>query len=255
MSVSRTAVQYKSIREPDTFLKQKITDYAFTRVHYGYKRIHVLLSREGIHVNAKKVHRIYCEAGLQLGKRRKKRHVSSETRSRRVDNAPSKPNECWAMDFVSDNLQSNHKYRVFALIDRYTRECLSLVAKPRLGGADVVEALNSVGYKRGFPSRIQCDNGSEFFGRIVDLWAYQNKVKLAFSRPATPTDNAHVESFIGTLRQECLNYHWFDSIEEANQQLQQWLAAYNETRPHKALDYLTPCEYRISIENQLAKSP
>lgn len=157
------------------------------------------------------------------------------------------------MDFVSEQLQSGSRIRILAVIDIFSRECLSLYAGKNLGAVEVVDCLNRIAYKKGFPKRIHCDNGSEFSGRLVDLWAYQNKTKLVFSRPGKPTDNAFVESFNGSLRDECLNCHWFSSISDAKVKLDAWMAEYNASRPHKALNYLSPLEFVAKFNNQQAR--
>lgn len=249
LRLSRTACRYTPKRDEQLALRKRIVELARSRVRYGYKRIHVLLKREGIDVNKKRVHRLYCLEGLQIGKKRKRRHVSSSARAVHERLSATKPNESWAMDFVSEQLQCGHRIRILAIIDTYSRECLCLHVGNSLGAVEVVECLNRIAYKKGFPKRVYCDNGSEFAGRLVDLWAYQNNVKLVFSRPGKPTDNAFVESFNGSLRDECLNCHWFSSLNDAKLKLQAWAKDYNESRPHKALNYQSPMEYLAKHEN------
>ena len=147
------------------------------------------------------------------------------------------------MDFVADRLHGGSKLRVLTVIDVYTRECLAAVSAFRMGAAEVVETLEQARRHRGAPKRIYCDQGSEFAGRLTDLWAYQHKVTLRFSRPGRPTDNAYIESFNRSLRDECLNLHWFLSLEEAKEKIEAWKQEYNEIRPHKALNHLSPSEY------------
>lgn len=242
--LSRTAY-YRQPTQPlkDAALRKKIRDLALSRVCYGYKRIHVLLKREGIHVNHKRVHRLYCLEGLQIKAKRPRRHVSSARRQRPRVKARA-PNVAWSMDFVSDQLQTGQRFRVLTVVDVFTRE--SLVTEPgqKMGAAEVVDALNRVAAERKPPKRIYCDNGSEFSGRLVDLWAYINKVTLEFSRPGKPTDNAYIESFNGSLRTECLNAHWFEDLTDARNKLQAWRKDYNESRPHRALNNLSPLEYK-----------
>ena len=239
---SRSALHYVSRRRPDTALVQRIQELATTRVRYGYKRIHVLLKREGYCVNHKRVHRIYCNLGLQLRAKRPRRHVSALHREQPSVQVKSL-NQAWSMDFVSDQLQAGQHFRVFTLIDVYSRECLALVAGMRLAAGQVVATLDQVARQRGVPCCIYCDNGSEFCSQLVDLWAYHHHVTLAFSRPGKPTDHAHIESFNGSLRDECLNIHWFSSLTDAQEKLDAWRRDYNETRPHRALDNLAPCVY------------
>ena len=148
------------------------------------------------------------------------------------------------MDFVSDQLHYGRRFRALTVIDVFTRECLAIRVGRGLGGADVAAVLQRLGARHSPPQRLYCDNGSEFTGRLVDLWAYANKVVIEFSRPGKPTDNAYIESFNGSLRDECLNTHWFSSLADAQEKLEVWRQEYNESRPHKALDDLTPREFK-----------
>jgi len=147
------------------------------------------------------------------------------------------------MDFVVDQFQDGRRFRMLTLVDVYTRECLAIEVGQRLRGDDVARVLSQVSATRGTPKQIFCDNGSEFQSRLVDLWAYQHKVILEFSRPGKPTDNPHIESFNGSFRDECLNVHWFSSMMDAKVKIEAWRQDYNESRPHKALNNLTPAEY------------
>lgn len=240
--LSRSAFRYQHRKPPQTALRERIKEIARTRIRYGYKRIHVLLKREGIHVNKKRIHRLYCLEGLQLRPKRPRRHVSAS--HRHVQQRPSKTrNEAWAMDFVADQLHDGSKLRLLTIVDTYTRECLAVELGVRLNSGNVVDVLGRIAKDRGLPKRIHCDNGSEFSGRVTDLWAYTNKVTLAFSRPGKPTDNAFIESFNGSFRDECLNCHWFTSLEDAKVKIELWRKDYNETRPHRALNNLTPLEF------------
>lgn len=148
------------------------------------------------------------------------------------------------MDFVSDQLEDGTRFRALTVVDMFTRESLAIRAGQRLGAEDVASTLQSIASLRGAPKRIHCDNGSEFAGKLVDLWAYSNKVVLEFSRPGKPTDNAFIESFNGRLRDECLNAHWFRSLTDAQQKLDSWRRDYNESHPHKGLNGLSPQEFK-----------
>ena len=154
------------------------------------------------------------------------------------------------MDFVADQLADGRRFRSLTVVDIYTRECLAIESEQRLKGEDVVLALNRIKIQRGVPKFVYCDNGSEFSSQAMDLWAYQNGVRMAFSRPGKPTDNAFVESFNGTFRTECLNAHWFTSLTQAQEIVETWRAEYNESRPHRALGEKTPNEFA----NELAAS-
>ena len=245
-----TSVYYhQPRRDSQQSLRARIRELAQARVRYGYKRIHILLKREGVHVNKKRVRRLYCLEGLQLRPKRPRRSVSGARRAPPAIKA-SAPNAAWAMDFVSDQLHDGRRFRALTIMDVFTRESLAIHAGHKLGAQDVVNVLQRRVAQRGTPRRIYCDNGSEFSGRSVDLWAYANKVTLEFSRPGKPTDNAFIESFNGSLRDECLNTHWFSSTEDAQHKLDAWRDDYNGCRPHKALDGLTPHEYRALWVNQ-----
>jgi len=158
------------------------------------------------------------------------------------------------MDFVSDQLQNGKRFRALTVMDIHTRECLAIEPGRRLTGDDVVQVLNRLRYTRGTPKRIYCDNGSEFTSRIMDLWAYHNQVTMEFSRPGKPTDNGQIESFNGRLRDECLNTHWFRNLADAKDKIETWRSDYNEARPHRALDYLTPNEFAAKQDNWSQKT-
>lgn len=245
VGLSRTVHRYVSRRPPEEALRRRIREIATIRVRYGYKRIHVLLLREGHRLNRKRTYRLYCELGLQLRARRPRRHVSAERRAP-SPTRPTAPNQAWSMDFVADQLVNGKRFRVLTVLDVFTREALALEPGVHLGAADVVATLTRVAARRGAPRRIYCDNGSEFCGRLVDLWAYHRKVTMAFSRPGKPTDHAHIESFNGSFRDECLNVHWFESLSEAKVKIEAWRRDYNASRPHRALNNLAPGEYAAS---------
>ena len=247
--ISRTGFRYKSSASSQEDLRQRIVDIAHSRVRYGYKRIHIMLKREGYKVNKKKVYRLYCLEGLQLRHKRPKRKVSACHRNRDYRVA-SRINEAWAMDFVSDQLSNGNKFRILTVVDIYSRECLAAHVGKRLRAEDVTQVLTEICRSRPKPARIHCDNGSEFAGQMTDLWAYSNKVKLAFSRPGKPTDNAFIESLNGSFRDECLNCHWFESLKDAKLKIDAWRVDYNKSRPHQALNNLSPNEFVAQIQNK-----
>ena len=133
------------------------------------------------------------------------------------------------MDFVADQLANGQRFRALTVVDVFTRESVAIEVGQSLRGEHVVTVLNRLTARRGAPTVLFCDNGSEFCSQIVDLWAYQHKVRIDFSRPGKPTDNAHVESFNATLRRECLNAHWFESLHEAQERIETWRWEYNES--------------------------
>jgi len=241
VEIGRSTYYYRSVRD-DRALRQRILEIAETRVRYGYKRIHVLLRREGWHVNHKKVYRIYCENGLNLRRKRPKRRVSAACREKRP--AVSNIDQTWSMDIVSDSLFNGHRIRALTIVDNFSRECLAIHVDHSISADKVVGVMQALKRFTGrIPGRIQVDNGSEFISKALDKWAYENKVVLDFSRPGKPTDNAYIESFNGSFRGECLNTHWFLSLDDAREKIETWRRDYNEFRPHSALDNMTPEEY------------
>jgi putative transposase len=238
LKAPRSTQQYKPTCDDQANLKQRIKEIAETRVRYGYRRIHVLLRREGWAINAKRVYRLYHAMGLQLRNKTPKRRVKAKLRDDRKEAIAV--NETWAMDFVHDQLVTGRKLRVLTVVDTFSR--FSPVVDPRFSykGEDVVRKLDQACKIFGYPKSIRADNGPEFVSRDLDLWAYQNDVVLDFSRPGKPTDNAFIESFNGKFRAECLNAHWFLSLDDARSKLECWRRDYNDVRPHSAIGYKTP---------------
>jgi len=241
LKVNRSLYRRKPTKDEQAFLRMRIKEIAATRVRYGYKRIHVLLKREGWRINHKRVYRLYKQEGLDLRSKTKRKKVSAARLPEK--NVVSALNECWAMDFVSDQLYNGKRFRALTLIDTYSRECLAIYVDKSVKGETVVKVLEKVIVEKGLPKKIKVDNGPEFISRALDAWAYFNKVQLEYSRPGKPTDNSHIESFNGSLREECLNIHWFMSLEDAQYKIEKWRKDYNEFRPHSGLTYQTPAEY------------
>ncbi len=237
----RSTQRKPSTRDPLTALRQRMHEIISTRIRFGYRRVHIMLKREGWQVGRNVVYRVYREEGLCLRTKRPRRRKMAAHREARCQ--PSKLNEAWSLDFVHDQLSCGAKIRLLTVIDVYSRECLAIEVGSRLRGEDVARVLNRLVYLRGAPRALFADNGAEFTGQIVDLWAYHHKVKMDFSRPGTPTDNAHIESFNGSLRDECLNVNWFASLPEARRLIEAWRRDYNECRPHMAHNGKTPTEF------------
>jgi putative transposase len=239
----RSVQYYRSCKDPRLGLRARLRELAQVRVRYGYRRLHVLLRREGWQVGKEQAYRLYTEEGLQLrSKRPRHRKMVVARRERYV---PRRANQAWSMDFVADQLVDGTKLRMLTVVDVFTREALCIRVGQRLRAEQVVESCNQLVATRGAPARVFVDNGSEFSGKMMDLWAYHHQVQLDFSRPGKPTDNCFVETFNGSLRDECLNVHWFESIEEAGAKIEAWRVDYNESRPHQALKELTPSEYAL----------
>ena len=219
----------------------RIREITAVRVHYGYRRVHVMLRREGWGDNHKRVYRLYRAEGLSLRHKRPKRNKSA--RLRQPKHVVSRMNEIWSMDFVSDALFDGRRLRALTIVDTYTRESPAIEVGQSLKGEDVARTLERITANRGWPGTIKVDNGSEFISRAMDRWVYENGVELDFSRPGKPTDNAKIESFNGRLREECLNAHWFLSLDDAKRKIEAWRRYYNEVRPHTALAWKTPAEF------------
>ena len=248
LRVTRSTIRYASRRGSQAPLVGRIREIAEVRVSYGYRRVHVLLRREGWRVNHKRVYRLYREEGLGLRRKRPKRRRSAAVREQRA--AARRPNERWAMDFMSDALASGEKSRVLTVVDACTRECVTLEARRSFRGEDVAEILTRVGADHGLPTTISVDNGTEFTSKVFDHWAYANGVRLDFSRPGKPTGNATIESFNARLRQECLSEHSFTTLAEAQVVLRTYREDFNKVRPHSSLRGLTPAQFRAELENQ-----
>lgn len=219
-----------------------------TRVRYGYRRVHVMLRRSGWDVGRNVVYRLYREEGLALRSKRPRRRKMVVQREARCQ--PKACNEAWSLDFIHDQLSNGQKFRALTVVDVFSREALAIEVGPRLRGEHVVEVLNRLVGQRGAPKYLFTDNGAEFSGHLVDLWAYHHQVRLDFSRPGKPTDNAYIETFNGSLRDECLNLHWFEMLAEARQLIEAWRVEYNVSRPHMALGNILPVEYALQASNQ-----
>jgi putative transposase len=238
LSFDTSTYHYKSRRHGQAGLEARIKSICETRVRYGYRRVHVLLRREGWVINQKKTRRIYREMGLQLRHKTPKRRVKAKLREDRC--TATRPNETWAMDFVHDQLATGNKLRVLTVVDTFSR--YAPVVDPRFSyrAEDVVRTLELVCASTGYPATIRVDQGSEFVSRDLDLWAYQRGVTLDFSRPGKPTDNAYIEAFNGRFRAECLNTHWFLTLADAREKMELWRRHYNEERPHGAIGDKAP---------------
>ncbi len=253
VQATRSSVYYRPRKDPLTALRQRLRELAQTRVRFGYRRLRVLLLREGWEVGKERFYRVYAEEGLALRRKRPWRHATGVHRERR--HPATARNDIWSMDFVADQLADGRQFRALTIIDLFTRECLAIDIGQRLGGHDVAAALERLRFARGLPQRIYCDNGTEFVSGAMDRWAYTNQVILDFSRRGKPTDNAMIESFNGRFRDECLNIHWFASLEDAEQKIDAFRWDYNENHPHRALKGLSPGEYAQRVMTTAADSP
>lgn len=243
LKIHRSSYRYKPRKDAQAFLRMRIREIAATRVRYGYRSIHILLQREGWKVNHKRIFRLYREEGLNLRQKSKRKKLSSPRVIEKVN--ASQLNQCWAMDFVSDQMFNGKRFRALTILDIYSRECLAIHVDKSIKGEMVADVLENLKESRGLPEKIKVDNGPEFISKALDAWAYFNKIQLEYSRPGRPIDNAHIESFNGSFRDECLNTNWFMSLEDARHKIETWKNNYNEFRPHSALTYRTPAAYAL----------
>ena len=247
----RSTCRYVCQRRDDVRLRQRLKELAQKRPRFGYRRLWwTLTNREHFTVNHKRVHRIYREEGLQVRRRRRKR--VSMVRKPMVP--PTQPNERWSIDFMRDTLGDAKAFRTFNVVDDLTRECPAIEVAKSIPGARVVRVLDRIAAERGYPKRMVMDNGPELAGQALDEWAYKNGVELHFITPGRPVENAYIESFNGKFRDECLNEHWFSTLDDARRTIEDWRRDYNEERPHSALGGLPPREYASQFANLRAPS-
>jgi putative transposase len=235
-------LRYRSGKVFDEVLRRRLRELAGTHVRYGYRRLTVLLRREGWHVNAKRIYRLYREEEL-IVRTKQRRKMARRQRAMTTDLAV-RPNQRWSMDFVSDKLAEGRSFRALTIVEQYTRECVGLEADRSMTGKKVTEVLERAKRERGsLPESITVDNGSEFSGRALEAWAMGNDVQLCFIRPGRPVENGFIESFNGRLRDECLNVEWFSSLEDAREKLAKFREHYNHQRPHSALADRAPAVF------------
>lgn len=240
---ARSSQRYVARRPQREALRARLHTLALLRPRWGYRRLYILLRREGLVVNRKLVQRLYREEGLAVRRRRRKRVAVP-----RVPLAlPAGPNERWSIDFVRDTLADGRAFRGLTIVDDFTRECPAIEVDLALSGARVIAVLERLAQERGLPQGIVCDNGPEFSGQALDQWAHQHGIALLFIQPGKPVQNAYVESFNGRLRDECLNDSWFTSLADARTTIEHWRADYNHTRPHSGLADRTPSEFAQSL--------
>ncbi len=242
---ARAMVRYRSRRPADDALRDRLVAFAAVRRRWGYRRLAILVRREGMRVNLKRIYRVYRAAGLTVRRRQKK--LRAVARPVQPALTPTSRNHWWAMDFLRDALATGRGFRVFTLEDLFSREALALEIDFSLPALRVIRVLEAVAAGRGYPSYLRVDNGPEFISQALDAWAYQHAVQLVFIDPGKPIQNAHVESFNGKVRDEFLNEHWFMSIQEAQILGEAFRVDFNTVRPHSSLKYLTPLEFVRSL--------
>lgn len=239
VGLSRTGYRHHTKPKEGQVLRERLKALAVKHSRYGYLLLHGLLKAEGLVVNKKRTYRVYTEEGLQVrAKKRKKLQ-----RPRLPMAVPDQPNQRWSMDFVSDQLSNGRRFRVLNIVDDYSREMVGQLACVSITGNQVARFLDHLSEQRHLPPMIVCDNGTEFTSKAMFFWAKERQIKLGFIQPGKPTQNAFVESLNGKFRNECLNQHWFRTLDEARREIDQWRQHYNHVRPHSSLGYLPPVEF------------
>jgi len=238
MTMAVSSYRYR-MKRSDEALRTRLMELAREKPRFGYRRLQVLLRRSGEHVNHKRLHRVYCEAGLAI-RRKKRKHCVRE--GKRVG-ARTAANQEWALDFVHDAVDCGRSIRVLSVVDAYTRECLALEVDTSFASRRVTRVLEQIVIERGRPLAIRCDNGPELTSRHFLAWCVERQIELVHIQPGKPTQNARVESFNGRLREECLNLSWFQNLFDARRKIAAWRTEYNQERPHSSLGYWTPNEF------------
>lgn len=241
----RSTIRYQSVRPGDAEAREAMKAVAAERRRFGYRRIHVMLGRQGIAMNLKKLRRLYREEGLQVRRRGGRKRALG---TRRPMVVPDGPNQRWSMDFVSDAFTDGRRFRLLAVVDDFSRECLALVADTSLSGARVARELDAIIAVRGKPTTAVSDNGTEFTSTAILRWCQRTEVGWHYIAPGMPVQNAFVESFNGRLRDELLNESLFRDLREARETIAAWRLDYNTCRPHSALGNVPPAEFAAQIE-------
>jgi putative transposase len=255
IGVSRSTLRYETEREDPAELRTRLRELAQARPRFGYRRLHVLLRREGRRVNHKRIYRLYRQEGLSVRRRKRKRVAGGRGP---ILLPPTQINQRWSMDFMGDTLATGRTFRLLNIVDDFSRECVVIDSATSIPGTRVVRVLDELAEVRGLPETIVIDNGPEFTSRALDEWAYRRGVRLLFITPGRPIENAYIESFNGKFRDECLNEHWFLSLDEIRATTERWRIDYNQDRPHSSLGHLTPEEFaarnRIQTSTQSQQS-
>lgn len=247
--MSPSAYRYEPAPERNVALKEKIIALAQRHRRYGAGMIYLKLRQAGEIVNHKRVDRLYTEAGLQVKKRKRKKIAQAD---RHPLQRPTAANQVWSMDFVFDRTAEGRSIKNLTIVDDATHEAVAIVAQRAMGGNQLVHVLEQLAITRGLPKAIRTDNGKEFCGRAMLTWAHARGVQLFLIEPGKPNQNAYIESFNGRFRDECLNEHWFTSLQHARVVVESWRREYNEERPKKSLGGLTPAAYaRTLVPKQL----
>jgi len=244
IGTDRASVRYRAVRPEDGALRERLKALAQQRRRFGYRRLYVLLRREGQVVNKKRVQRLYREERLTVRRRGGRKRALG---TRRPLEVPVTPNQRWSLDFIHDQLTDGRRFRILAVVDDCTRQCLALIADTSISGRRVARELDDIIRQWGRPNTIVSDNGTELTSNAILSWADVTGVGWHYIAPGKPQQNGFIESFNGRLRDELLNETLFRSLPHARAILEAWRRDYNETRPHSKLGWMTPAAYASSI--------
>lgn len=252
MGQHRSTQRHVSRKREIAGLEERLLEHAAERPRFGYKRLTVLLRREGFRVNHKRIYRMYRERELAVRRKRRKRASQAP---REALPAAAAINDCWSMDFLSDALVDCRAMRVFAAVDDFSRRCVAMEFDVALPADRITRVLDQAIELYGKPKRIRTDNGPEFTSKAFDAWAYGHKIEHHFIRPGKPVENAFAESFNGRVRDEFLNQHCFASIQHARDLGVDWRDDYNAVRPHTSLDGRSPEQFIAEQGGPLGAHP
>jgi len=247
VNLNRSSYRYEPMPDHNAQLREELVNLARQKARYGYRRLHALLLRRGQNCSPQRVYRVYKREGLAVRRLRRKRLSRPAALLPHLHRA----NQEWALDFASDALATGRGIRVLAIVDAFTRECLTLEVDTGLSSQRVTRSLEQCVERRGVPHTIRCDNGPELTSRHFPGWCEERKIQLIHIQPGKPTQNGHVESFNGRLRDECLNATWFRNLADARNKIAQWQNEYNCERPHSSLGYRTPNEFAEVLKSSM----
>ena len=244
MGLTRMSYRYEPRPDHNAGLRESLIALALAKPRYGYRRLHALLERRGEGASPQRVYRVYRKEGLAVRRLRRKRLKREAVGSALL----VRPNQEWAVDFVSDALANGRGIRILTHVDGHTRECPGLEVANGLSSRQVTRALDRAIEQRGKPEALRCDNGPEFTSRHFLAWCEQNQIRLIHTQPGKPMQNGYNESFNGRLRDECLNANCFANLADAREKIERWREEYNTERPHSSLAYRTPAEFAAELE-------
>jgi len=246
LTIGRSSYRYEPRPDHNAELRTALEELARKKTQWGYRMLSEVLSKQGHKASPMRVYRLYRAAGLKIRRLKKKRLIRTPATSN-----VTRRNQEWAMDFVQDTLATGRGIRVLAVVDTFTRECLSLEVDSSMTGQRVTRTLTAMIEQRGQPQTIRCDNGPEFTSRHFAAWCAERQIQVNYIQPGKPMQNGHVESFNGRLRAECLNASWFHNLADARSKIGAWREEYNGERPHSSLAGRTPNEFAAVLNSQL----